>query len=537
MPGPRSLRRPRLFALGVAIAAGSAAWAAGDRAPAVAPATLVTEAQMLDETTALAQAVSRARRTPLKIDWQRRLISAADARAAAEANVRGGASPAETEVDEKLFQRLGLLDRGASYLDRLAGAVGRDPAGFYEPSARRLSVPDFVSLAEQRPALAHEIAHALQDQRFGLRRFLTRRAEAGPPPEPIPSGDFGTDPSPSPPRRSGVLVAGGSGNPSRVPSTMKTTPDGRRGLSLDEQLARQALIEGDASVLSMEALDPRGAFPAPMELADTTERAREGVVPAFPPHTPRFLRELLAFPYIDGFAFVARERATASWAAIDAIWGRPPESTTQILHPEKYDRRQSPVEIELPQLPLMGDGLRLVRADTLGELVLRVWLAAPGPGLAADPLLTRETAERAATGWRGDRVAIYLPAAADAPPPASLPDAGAPPPARAAAALALLTTWESDGDADDFLQSVAPRLAALAAGGELELALPIDASERPAVWRERGGDTVFGVQRRGTAVALLLGAPEAAIPSLGTMLDVLSPKRGDRSRRAKPARR
>jgi hypothetical protein len=294
----------------------------------------------------------------------------------------------------------------------------------------------------------------------------------------------------------------------------------------------------------MEAIDPRLGFPAPMELAETAARAREGVVPAFPPHTPRFLRELLAFPYIEGFAFVARERATASWAAIDAIWARPPESTTQVLHPEKYDRRQAPVEIELPQLPLMGDGLRLARADTLGELVLRVWLAAPGPGLAADPLLTRETAERAATGWRGDRVAIYLPAAADAPPPASAPDAGAPAPVpvRSAAALAWLTTWESDGDADDFLQSVAPRLAALAAGGELETTLPIDTADHPAVWRaaisrERGGDNVFAVQRRGTAVALLLGAPEAAVPSLGTMLDVLSGKRGDRSRRAKPTKR
>ena len=497
MPAPRPLRRPRLFALGVAMVAGSAAPAAGDRAPTVAPvvapaampATLVTEAQMLDETRALAQAIGRARRAPVRIDWQRRLVSAADARIAAEALVRGGASPAETEVDEKLFQRLGLLDSGASYLNRLAGAVGRDPAGFYNPSSRRLLVPDFVSLAEQRPALAHEIAHALQDQRFGLRRFL------------------------------------------------RTTPDGRRGVSMDEQLARQALIEGDASVVSMEAIDPRGAFPAPIELADTAARAREGVVPGFPPHTPRFLRELLAFPYIEGFAFVARERATASWAAIDAIWARPPESTTQILHPEKYDRRQAPVEIELPQLPLMGDGLRLARADTLGELVLRLWLAAPGPGLAADPLLTRETAERAAAGWRGDRVGMYLPAAADAPPPATTPDAAAPPPVRSAAALAWLTTWESDGDADDFLQSVAPRLAALAAGGEFEVALPIETAERPAVWRERAGDTVFAVQRRGTAVALLLGAPETAVPSLGTMLDVLSAKRGDRSRRAKPAKR
>jgi hypothetical protein len=487
------MRRLRRFALAVAVAAASAAWAAGDRgpggAPGVTPPNLVTDAQMLDETTALAQALGRVRRTPVKIDWQRRLVSAAEARAAAEAIVRGGASLPEIEVDEKLFQRLGLLAAGASYLDRLAGAVGRDPVGFYDPSSRRLSVPDFVSLPEQRPTLAHEIAHALQDQRFGLRRFL------------------------------------------------KVTPDGRRGLSFDEQLARQALVEGDASVLSMEAIDPRGAFPAPMELAATVQRAREAAGPAFAAQTPRFLRELLAFPYVDGFAFVARERATASWSAIDAIWARPPESTTQVLHPEKYDRRQSPLEIELPPLPLMGDGLHLARADTLGELVLRIWLAAPGPGLAADPLLTPETAERAATGWRGDRVAIYVPAAVDAPAVPSVPDAGAAAPARATAALGWLTAWESEGDADDFLQSVAPRLAALAAGGESEIALPVDTTERPAVWRERTGDSVFALQRRGTAVALLLGGPEAAIPSLGAMLDVLSPKRGDRPRRAKPTKR
>ena len=185
---------------------------------------------MLEETTALAQALGRVRRAPVKIDWQRRLVGAVDARAAAEAIVRGGASPAETEVDEKLFQRLGLLAAGASYLNRLAGAVGRNPVGFYDPSSRRLSVPDFVSLPEQRPTLAHEIAHAYQDQRFGLRRFVNM-------------GTLGGFPNP--------LATGSGGGPAYA-QRVKVTPDGRRGLSFDEQLARQALVEGDASVLSME---------------------------------------------------------------------------------------------------------------------------------------------------------------------------------------------------------------------------------------------------------------------------------------------
>jgi len=45
---------------------------------------------------------------------------------------------------------------------------------------------------------------------LGLALALTRGAQAGPPPELIPFGDFGTDNPPCPPRRSGGLVAGGS---------------------------------------------------------------------------------------------------------------------------------------------------------------------------------------------------------------------------------------------------------------------------------------------------------------------------------------
>jgi len=545
-----STGRPRLLALAVPVIAllsrpAPGAAPAGSPAGAGSAAGAVTERAMLDETAALARALGQARRSPFRIDWERRLVSAAEARAVAEAIVRGGVSPAEVELDEKLLQRLGLLDAGASYLDALTAALTMSgaPAGFYDPSARRLLVPSFIPLPEQRPVLAHEIAHALQDQRFGLRRFL------------------------------------------------KATPDGRRGLSFDATLARQALIEGDAAVLAMEVIDPRGTFPAPLELTEMVQRARDGLGAAFagrgvaatgparapspslsaatpeasapalssaavsPSSPPRFLRELRAFPYIDGFAFVARARETASWATIDGMWSRPPDSTAQILHPEKYERRQDPAALELPPLPLMGEGLRLARADTLGELLVRIWLSSPGP--TSEAPLSPAIAERAATGWRGDRVAIYLPiglasaSAPRAPPPLAIAEAsggadgGVTPPAPNAGgvALAWLTQWDSDADAADFLDGVEPRLAALAAseggvGAEgTPTTDPIARPARPAVWRSRAGDSIFAVERRGALVALLLGAPPAALPSLGTMLDALSPRPGDRSRRPRPVKR
>ncbi len=568
MPLSRSVRRLGLLALTVAVLAAPPAVGAGGTsatgqgggrngggnrgssgdsgasgAPrATAPAVVVTERQMLDETASLARAIGHARRSPFRIDWERRLVGARELRAAAQALVRGGTAPADVATDQRLLQRLGLLDAGDSYLDLVAGAVARDPIGFYDPSARRLSVANFIPLLEQRPTLAHEMAHALQDQRFGLRRLL------------------------------------------------KMMSDGRRGLSFDATIARQALIEGDAAVLAMEAIDPRGTFPPPLELAEMVQRARAGVANAFDrpgssperaegstppsgpppppsssssssspippsvpaPAVPRFLRELLSFPFIDGFAFVARARATATWAAIDAIWTRPPESTAQILHPEKYDRRREPAAIELPPLPLMGDGLRLARADTLGELLIRIWLSSPGPVSA--PWLSPEVAERAATGWRGDRIGIYLPTASDRPAPATAPalapsvgvgvgvggvavDDATAAPASPGATLAWITVWDSDADADDFLQTVAPLVAALAspaAAGDEALAA-VDAIDHPAVWRQPTGDSVFAVERRAAAVALLLGAPEAALPSLGTMLDTVSPRPG--TRRPRPAKR
>src|SRR5262249_10864767 len=151
-------------------------------------------------------------------------------------------------------------------------AVARNPTAFYDPVARRLSVPNYVPLGDQRPVLAHEIAHALQDQRFGLRRFL------------------------------------------------KIAADGRRGLSFDGELAGAAVIEGDASVLAMEAIDPRGLYPGAPELGDLVQRARTGV--AGGREAPDFLRSLLAFPTIEGFAFIARARGRSTWAAVDAIWAR-----------------------------------------------------------------------------------------------------------------------------------------------------------------------------------------------------------------------
>src|SRR6185436_11347082 len=101
--------------------------------------------------------------------------------------------------------------------------------------------------------------------------------------------------------------------------------------------------------------------------------------------------------------------------------------------------------------PLAALGMAPARLDTLGEYFVRLWL---------QPAAAPEVAERAAAGWRGDRIAVYLgeealrasnladraPAMAGAAPAPAAPGTApvAPAPAAAPAALAWLTAWDSE---------------------------------------------------------------------------------------------
>ena len=184
----------------------------------------------------------------------------------------------------------------------------------------------------------------------------------------------------------------------------------------DRSLARLALVEGDATLLMTrwlsEHLDP--AELGELLKVDPEAQAQLERMPAI-------LRESLLFPYQQGLIFANGIWARGGWEAVDAAFGRLPDSTEQILHPEKYEAREKPVEVALDADALakaMGAGWSGTPEDTLGEFQLSVWLRENG--VKALP------ADDAAAGWGGDRLA-YLRGP------------------NGAYALALLTAWDSAG--------------------------------------------------------------------------------------------
>jgi hypothetical protein len=95
----------------------------------------------------------------------------------------------------------------------------------------------------------------------------------------------------------------------------------------------------------------------------------------------------------------------------------PPQSTEQILHPDKYwdgAKRDQPIVIDDAAAAkwLAQPGRSIVHADTIGEMLIAILTSPRGASLNLPTMPTSEAwTNAAASGWGGDR--FYLLASGD----------------------------------------------------------------------------------------------------------------------------
>jgi hypothetical protein len=348
----------------------------------------------------------------------------------------------EVQQEARVLKRLGLLPAGVDYEKLLIDLLMEQVAGFYDPFAAKLYIADWLPLEMQRPAMAHEIEHALQDQHFDLKKFAT------------PIKDDG-----------------------------------------DRQLAHSALVEGDATAIMLEFQAQAFGLPAdqlPELIAQMSKTLLSGSLGTNTPQfdkAPAFVKETLMFPYLTGLLFIESVRRTAPWSKIDDIFKSPPESTEQVMHPEKYVAKEHPTKITPAPVAALG-ARKEVRRDVFGELVMKILFAtAPLPPKAAAPAPKKGAttpppddaatlAEKAAAGWGGDREVAYA-APNDPTGPVTVVD---------------LSTWDTEGDAKE-AEAVAQRLM------------------RKLGDADTGHDDWL-VSRDGDKLLLVFGAPKGTGPQL-----------------------
>ncbi len=259
--------------------------------------------------------------------------------------------PEEIEAINKSLIAFGLVSKDFNYREFMIKLLTEQVAGFYRPKSKELFIADWNELSQQKPVMAHELAHALQDQHFNLRRF-----------ENWPRGDS------------------------------------------DREAAIHALIEGDATaVMYNYQLKPMGAditrLPNIANFADQglpqAEKEKQKVFLS----APASIRDSLIFPYVYGAGFVQELVKSQGWAGVSRAFTDLPQSTEQIIHFDKYVAREQPIKIQLSDMTsLLGAGWKRLDADINGEF---------GYLLILGEFIGKKDARKAAEGWGGDQYALY----------------------------------------------------------------------------------------------------------------------------------
>ena len=284
---------------------------------------------------------------------------------------------------ERLYKELALLPEEASleqlYLELLTSQV----AGLYDDETKHMYVvaKDGVIGPVEKYTYAHEYDHALQDQAFVLKDVIDEAADQS-----------------------------------------------------DRTMARASLVEGEATLL-MTLWAQRHLTPAELsQVANSVTPAQQAVLDRMPP----ILKDPLTFPYLGGLNVTAGAWAQGGYDAVDELFRDPPDSTEQILHPDKLAADEPPVAVAFPDdlAERLGEGWTVSLEDTLGEFQLEVILRDAGAAATGD----------AAAGWGGDRVALIEGPGDEV-------------------AVVLDTAWDSEGDADQFAAALAPTVAELEAMG------------------------------------------------------------------------
>lgn len=281
-------------------------------------------------------------------------------------------------ADQRFLRALSLLGPEQDYLQLSLDLLEEQVAGFYDDDLATFYLIDDSPIEMQVAVMSHELFHAIQDQTWDLTQLRGRAEHIS-----------------------------------------------------DIALARTALIEGDA-VAVMLNYSAGGA----LDIANIPMLDQMMSASIEPPNEefPLTLWESLVYPYIEGLSFVLALYRAGGWEMVNNAYTHLPNSTEQILHPERYLNLDEPTWLSFEAT----DELIRYNEDIIGEF----GIASMFRQLLGNSLSERAI-NRATDGWDGDRINAYR--FAD----------------QADRDMMLwLSVWDSNGDAEAFYR-VATRLSSV----------------------------------------------------------------------------
>ena len=239
---------------------------------------------------------------PIHRDVKRRLTSRDEVVSYIQKHMEEDEDAQRLRRSELVLKKFGLLPRDFNLQTFLLALLREQVAGYYDPKTKTVNLLNWIDAEQQKPVLAHELTHALQDQSFGLEKWM----------------------------KSGVTD---------LEKTKQPTP---ADIENDEATAaRQAVVEGQAmAVLVDYMLAPTGQ--SLLSSPQIVEALKAGMLVGTADsiqfrNAPIYLKEALTFAYRYGLDFVVELLAKqGKEKAFAGAFANPPKSTRQIMEPQTY---------------------------------------------------------------------------------------------------------------------------------------------------------------------------------------------------------
>ena len=311
-------------------------------AAATAPAQPADSARLCAQIPPLADQLTKVSGMPLRHPVPCDFITKEKIKAFLDKRVKEVAKPEELRAEELTLKKFGMVPADFNLAKSTIDLLTEQAAAFYDYDRKKLFVTDTTASENQEPVLAHEVAHAIADQNYNLSKFIKA---------------------------------------------------GRK--SDDGATARLAVMEGQATWLMSELLAQKMGqslkdSPALLAMMSGATEGAAGQYPVFD-KSPLYLRLTLIFPYTKGMLFQNAVLERDGQNGFGEVFRKPPVSTQQILHPEKYFSGVKPSEPALPQ-PHLPKGYKSLVGGSLGELEHAVML---------EQYSGKEIATELAPHWRG----------------------------------------------------------------------------------------------------------------------------------------
>jgi hypothetical protein len=259
---------------------------------------------------------------PIKSTVKRQMTTRAAVQSYLEEKFNDDQDAKRLQRDEIVLKKFGLLDRDFQLKPFLLALLKEQIEAYYDSKTKTVNMLDWVDVEEQKPVLAHELTHALQDQHADLEKWDDQTPD-----------DVSTDSA--------------SDNDHLARDEMDT--------------ARDAVAEGQATAVMMDyILKPAGkSLVKDPEVMDIVKGQMNGAdnSPVMA-RAPLLLSESMLFPYREGLSFeqdiwMDQGKAEAFSGALD----HPPTSTWEIINPREYEKHQVPSIPLLPDIHTLVDSL------------------------------------------------------------------------------------------------------------------------------------------------------------------------------------